>query len=92
VLSVLNTNWFNKLVNDEYYGKLGSNSTKIIGYREAYPDIIERKKQTGFEKITNLIDEFEMFLQNKYQVLPYRQTVDRSVEQLIADITNTKHT
>jgi hypothetical protein len=92
VLSVLNTNWFNKLVNDEYYGKLGSNSTKIIGYREAYPDIIERKKQTGFEKITNLIDEFEMFLQNKYQILPYRQTVDRSVEQLIADITNTKHT
>lgn len=29
VLSYMNTVWFNKLVNDEYYGKTGSNSTKF---------------------------------------------------------------
>lgn len=83
VLSYLQTGWFNKLVNDEYYGKLGSNSTKIIGYREAYPDLIQRTKQTGFEKITVLADEFETFLRNKYQGLPYRQTMDRTVKQLV---------
>jgi hypothetical protein len=59
VISYINTIWFNKLVNDEYYGKLGSNSTKILGYREAYPDLIDRKKQTGFEKIDHLINDFE---------------------------------
>jgi hypothetical protein len=87
VISYLNTDWFNKLVNDEYIGKLGSNSTKIIGYREAYPDIIERKKQTGFERIEETISEFEAFLNKKYNGLPYRQFVDRTLDQLNIEIT-----
>jgi hypothetical protein len=87
VLSYMNTSWFNKLVNDEYYGKLGSNSTKLMGYREAYPDLIERKKQTGFEKIEATTSEFEAFLNKKYNGLPYRQFVDRTLDQLSIEIT-----
>lgn len=88
VLSYMNTTWFKKLITDQYYGKLGSNSTKIIGYREAYPDLIQRTKHTGFEKITQITDEFEKFLEKKYQGLPYRQTVDRTLPQLYNEITN----
>jgi hypothetical protein len=86
VVSYMNTIWFSKLINDKYYGKLGANSTKIIGYREVYPDLIERKKQTGFEKIDSLTNEFESFLQKKYNALPYRQVVDRTPEQLRLEI------
>lgn len=88
VLSYMNTVWFNNLVTDCYYGKTGSNSTKLIGYKEAYPDLIQRTKQTGFEKITSLIDEFEKFLRKKYCGLPYRQTMDRSIMQLYTEILN----
>jgi hypothetical protein len=70
VLGYTNLTWFKKLVNDEYYGKLGINSTKIIGFREMYPDIIERKKQTGFEKIDELVSEIENVL-NKVNKLTY---------------------
>lgn len=87
VLSYMNTSWFNKLVNDEYYGKLGSNSTKIIGYREAYPDLIERKKQTGFEKIYSVVEEMEQHLTKKYNGLPYRGYVDRTLDELYIEIT-----
>jgi hypothetical protein len=81
--------WFKKLVNDEYYGKLGCNSTKLIGYRETYPDMIERKKQTGFEKTDLLVNEFELFLEKKYKGLPYRQHVDRTLSHLYTEITST---
>jgi hypothetical protein len=62
------------------------NSTKIIGYREAFPDLIDRKKQTGFEKTDLLVDEFESFLQTKYNGLPYRQSVDRTITELTNEI------
>lgn len=86
VKSFMELDWFTKLVNDEYIGKLGTNSTKIIGYREAYPDLLERKKQTGFEKTDLLVNEFEIFLQKKYSGLPFRQYVDRTVRQLREEI------
>lgn len=89
VLSFTKMQWFKKLVNDEYYGKLGCNSTKLIGYRETYPDMIERKKQTGFEKTDLLVNEFELFLEKKYKGLPYRQHVDRSLSHLYTEITST---
>ena len=91
VISYMNTTWFPNLVNDKYYGKLGSNSTKLIGYREAYPDLIERKKQTGFEKTDSLVNEFESFLNKKYKGFPYRQSVDRTITELKNEILgNTK--
>ena len=86
ILSYMRLKWFTRLTNDEYYGKLGFNSTKIIGYREVYPDLLERKKQTGFEKTDSLVNEFESFLQQKYNGLPYRQTVDRTIDELRAEI------
>lgn len=87
VISYMNTTWFNKLVNDEYFGKLGANSTKIIGYREAYPNLIDRKKQTGFEQIDFLIEEIEQHLNKKYNGFPYRQYVDRNINDLRKEIT-----
>lgn len=87
VLSYMNLAWLRKLTNDEYYGKTGCNSTKILGYREAYPDLIERKKQTGFEKIDFLVDEMEKFLISKYNGLNYRNQYSRTINDLRSDIT-----
>ena len=87
VIAYMNTNWFNKLINDSYYGKMGSSSTKIIGYREAYPDLITRKKQTGFEKIDLLAEEMEQHLIKKYNGLPYRGSFDRTVSELRIELT-----
>ena len=82
VLSYINLNWFTNLTNDGYPGKLGPNSTKLIGYREAYPDLIQRKKQTGFEKIDTLANEMQEFLNKKYKGLPYRNYHLRSPDQI----------
>jgi hypothetical protein len=86
VIGYLNTKWFNKLISDQYYGKMGSSSTKIIGYREAYPDLIDRKKQTGFEKIDSLAEEMEQHLVKKYGGLPYRGAFDRTVVELQTEL------
>lgn len=90
VISYMNTHWFHNLVSDKYYGKLGSNSTKIVGYKEAFSDLMPRQKKTGFENIDNLVNEFETFLQKKYNGLPYRQYVDRTVDDLYTDLTGKK--
>ena len=63
----------------------------MIGYREVYPDMIERKKQTGFEKTDLLVNEFELFLKEKYNGLPYRQTVDRTLNELWLEITGSNY-
>jgi hypothetical protein len=90
VLSYTKLKWFKQLISDQYIGKLGVTSTKIIGYREAYPDLIYRKKQTGFELIDNLILEFENFLDKKYNGLSFRRSQSRTLEQLWIEITG-KH-
>ena len=77
VQSYLQLTWCKKLVKDQYIGKLGTNSTKIIGYREAYPNLITRTKQTGFEKITQIASEVELVLVKKYNRLPYRNFYNR---------------
>jgi len=87
VLSHTKLDWFKTLTNDGYVGKLGTNSTKLTGYREIYPDMIQRTKKTGFEKIDSVIDEFEMFLQKKYKGLPYRQEVDKTLDELWIETT-----
>jgi hypothetical protein len=79
VHSYLRLNWCRRLVTDHYIGKLGTNSTKIIGYREAYPNLLDRTKKTGFENITVLSNEFEAFLKKKYNTLPYRQFTDKLI-------------
>jgi hypothetical protein len=87
VLSFTKLKWFQQLVNDEIPGKLGTNSTKVFGFREIYPDLIERKKYTGFELIDPVIDEFEQFLLKKYNGnLPFRGFKDRSLDELWQEI------
>ena len=86
--SFLKLNWFKNLISDSYYGKLGSNSTKLLGYREAYPNLIDRVKQTGFEKIDHLVNEFEQVLIKKNNGLIYRGSFDRTPENLWNEIAN----
>lgn len=74
--------WFNLLVNNKIYGKLGTNSTKLQGYKEVYPEMINRVKKTGFEPIDSVIADFEKHLENKYNGLPFRGTVKRTLSQI----------
>ena len=86
VYSFIKTTWFQKLINDQYPRRLGTNSTKIIGYREAYPDMISRVKQTGFEKINSVILEFENYLKEKNNGLVYRQYHERLVSDILIEM------
>jgi hypothetical protein len=69
------TSWLKKLINDGFYGKRGMRSTKFQAQKEVNPEMIFRKKQTGFEKVEDLTNEFEQFLYKKYNGLPYRGSV-----------------
>jgi hypothetical protein len=88
VLSYTKLKWFQNLTNDKYVGRLGINSTKIQGFRELYPDMIFRNKMTGFEKVDRLITDLENSLAKKYNGLPYRQCVERTLEQLTNELSN----
>lgn len=90
VISYMKLKWFDDLINDRIYGKEGSSSSKIIGYREAYPDLLTRKKQTGFERIDHLADLVEENLKTRNQGLKYRNYYDRAVPQLLNEITGIK--
>jgi hypothetical protein len=91
ILSHTNLIWLKKLITDQYIGKTGTNSTKILGYREVYPDLLNRKKQSGFEKIDSMVNDFEMCLQQKYKGLLYRQTVDKTLDGLWTSISYSTH-
>lgn len=87
VLSFTNLQWFQELVSDKIPGKLGTNSTKAVGFREIYPDLVQRKKYTGFELIDPVIDEFQKFLYHKHgDKLPYRAYIERTIDQLWHEI------
>jgi hypothetical protein len=85
-LSYTRLNWFKKLVNDEITGKAGVNTSKLQGYREAYPNMLDRIKLTGFEKVDDLINEFEIFLSKKNNGLIYRQDYITSLSKIEKDI------
>jgi len=86
VLSYTRLNWFKKLINDEIYGKTGVNSSKIVGYKEVYPQLLTRPKLTGFETVGPLIIEFEQFIEKKYGTLPFRGKVRRYLEDIEREI------
>jgi hypothetical protein len=86
ILSYTRLNWFQNLIKDKYNGKLGINSTKLQGFKEIYPDMITRKKSTGFENIDHLVDELEQHLIKKYNGLPYRNEINRSLEEMTKEI------
>ena len=60
--SYAKTKWFNELITDQYYGKLGVHSTKIHGYREAWPELAMRQKKHGCEPIQLLVNEVDKHL------------------------------
>lgn len=78
--------WFSKIINDEYPGKLGINSTKWEGYTEEFPDLIYRSKLTGFEKVKDLFREFENFIKRKNNGFIYRRQVNTNVNDYIFKI------
>lgn len=86
VVSFMQLQWFQKLTTDGFYKKAGADSTKLIGYREAYPNLLDRKKQTGFECIMDLSNEFEEFLIKKNNGLKFRNIVDRTIPQLFNEL------
>jgi hypothetical protein len=89
VLAYTELDWFKNLViNNKWTGREGVTSTKIIGYREAYPDLLQRDKKTGMEPVDSLIDEFEDFLKKKNNGLLYRQVVPRTLDELRKEILN----
>jgi len=89
VLAYTELDWFkNLIINNKWTGREGVTSTKIIGYREAYPDLLQRDKKTGMEQIDSLIDEFERFLEKKNNGLPYRQVVPKTLDELRKEILN----
>jgi hypothetical protein len=91
VYSFSKLKWFQKLTSDQYPRRLGTNSTKIIGYQEVHPDLILRKKLTGFEKIEYLINEFEQHLTKKYNGLPFRNSFDRTLDTFESEIKFKNH-
>lgn len=86
VLSYTQLNWFKKLVTDQFHGKLGTTSTKYYGYKEVYPELLNRVKKTGFEYVDHLVFEFESHLEKKYNGLIYRQTCQRSMQDFFQQI------
>jgi hypothetical protein len=86
VISYMNLNWFNNLINNKY-NIIDVSTTKMIGYREAYPELINRVKKTGFEKIDTLISEVDKHLFNKYNGYPYRAIHDRNINDWYFKIT-----
>jgi len=88
-LAYTNLKWFqNLIIDNKWTGREGVTSTKIIGYREAYPDLLQRDKKTGMEPIDSLINEFENFLSIKNKGLLYRQVVSRTLDELRKEILN----
>jgi len=86
IYSFTQTAWCKSLIADKFNGKLGTNSTKLQGYKESYPDMVYRQKKTGFEKIDHLINEFELFLEKKYKGLNFRQSYDRPFNSLLEEM------
>jgi hypothetical protein len=86
VISYMKLEWFNNLINDKFIGKLGPNSTKLLGFREIYPDIIDRKKQNEFEDIFDVILEFEEFLYKKYNGLIFRNFQKKTYIEIYNEI------
>lgn len=80
-LAWMQLDWFKQLINDEYYGKLGINSTKIQGYREQWPELMPRIKAHGFERIGDLAIELEQYLDKKYNRAAHEARVSYTVDE-----------
>lgn len=89
VISWFSLDWFRRLVDDDIPGKEGVVSTKIQGYREAFPDIIARTKKTGFEspEVEAMVNEVQKLLEEKNGGLKFRQQTERSINEFSIEMT-----
>jgi len=97
LIGIMQTKWFDRLVNNKLPGRLGINSTKIEGYREAYPELDARIKQTGFEFADHLIEPFQETLIEDLSAYPkewfwlpnlrYSQYVGRDINAFYKQLT-----
>lgn len=71
--SITKTTWWNDLLANKIYGKLGKESSKIHGYREIYPELIVRRKSWGMENILPQILELEKKLVEANNGINYGQ-------------------
>lgn len=86
VLAHNSTEWARKLRTDQFYGKLGVRSTKLQGYKEVFPEMLERRKKNGMELVDDLINEFERYLSIKYNGLPYRGRTQKTWQQICTEL------
>lgn len=94
VASIMDCAWFRDLTEDKYIGKEGVNSTKIEGYWNAYPDMVKRIKQTGFEDTDHLVLPVQKEHNKRHMVPeggapPWGRTCERTVSQLRKDLWGT---
>lgn len=87
-LAQMTTEWARKLIHDGYKGKLGINSTKLLGWREVYPDMVPRTKKYGLEKIEPLLAEYREFLIKKYNGYYSNRVVLKTINDIFSEITN----
>jgi hypothetical protein len=82
--------WFKELTNDMYPGKLGPNSTKLEGYREAHPDLLAREKRTGLESAEHLVHPVQQAHNRRHhEDPPYSQTYERTVTSFLEELWGT---
>jgi hypothetical protein len=78
------TKWFGDLTSDRIIGKRGVHSTKIQGYREAWPEMTNRVKKHGFEDIHDyLFNDLQKELALNYHGgCLYRQVVLSPIDKI----------
>lgn len=87
VLSLTTTQWFDNLCHNRLYGKLSNWSTKMQGYQEQWPELMNREKKHGFEGLEPLVDALEQFLAEKNGGLIHRDNMMITLDTLWAKIT-----
>lgn len=91
VLSYMNSEWFNLLINDEYHGKLATYSTKINLYKAVYDDIIDRHIETKHnEGLKQLYKDIELNIEKKYNVVRFSDSINISFREFL-DIIHVDH-
>ena len=80
--SYARTKWFADLISDKLHGKRGVHSTKIQGYREAWPELLPRVKKHGFEDILTEHDLLEKELVKLHGGINFHQISFDSVARI----------
>ena len=68
MLSFLEEDITKELANCEHKGKLSNTSTKLMIYEKHFPDILQRTKRDGFERLTHIDRELRKHLIQTYGI------------------------